>query len=166
MNKPKKKILIGSFLLIILLCIGINVNKVLSDTKAELQSISTSGSIIIWDDSPMSALWIPNNQESTLSELTTWLNNSNPYSGKIPKSSSTGVSAANIFPSRLCINTSNNHQIIIVPAIYFKMDQVKYITDVLQLSNDGNITYIKSKELYDWLINDKWQEEFKKDDYN
>lgn len=167
MKVYKKMILGSSFSLIILLClVGVYFFRICGKnvfSATELERIS-KGNIHIKDDTAASKYWIPNNEKSTLSEVTTWLKNSNPYRQSIPKTLDNAIFAGNILPASLVVNFSNAHEIIILPATYIELDgnhyKVHFITDVLQFSNDGKITYIKSKELYDWLKNDKWQAEF------
>lgn len=142
--------------------------QVMSDTGVmstiELKSISNGGLVSITDDSAASIWWLPKSQKNTLYEVISWLQQAKPYKGKIPQSQNSVVSHGNIGPSVLYISTSDKHEITIHPAFYLVSDgksfEVKYITDVLQINNDGQKNYIQSNQLYSWLKNNKWKTEF------
>ncbi len=134
-------------------------------STTELKSIEKSSIVSLTDDSPASIWWIPKVQETTLSEVISWLQQAKEYRGKIPQSQISGVFKANIGPSKLYIATSDKHEITIQPAFYSvandgKGSEVCYVTDVLELSNDKQKVYIQSSELFNWLKNDKWKTEF------
>lgn len=137
-----------------------------TDDKAvytnELKDISYSEKIIITDDKPSQKIWVPLKQETTLSEVTAWLQQAGIYKGVIPKPQNLGkdelVSNGYIGPSILNISTSNNHKITIRPASYLDKNDngfysVHYIADVLVFNYDGHTTYIESNMLYNWLKN-------------
>ena len=60
--------------------------------------------------------------------------------------------------------TSDKKEITIYPAFYVYtkngMINVQYVQDVIVFNNAGNITYLKSEELYNWLKSDQWKTEF------
>ena len=142
--------------------------QVTSDTGVistmELKSIASGGEISLADGSPASIWWLPKTQKTTLYEVMTWLQQAKLYKGKIPQSHNVVVSHGKIGSSALCISTPDKHEITIQPAFYLVSDgksfEVQYITDVLQINNDGQKSYIQSSQLYSWLKNDKWKMEF------
>jgi len=38
--------------------------------------------------------------------------------------------------------------------------QTKYIQNIVVFNDNGKVTYLKDKQLYDWLKNDQWKTEF------
>ncbi|WP_026884706.1 hypothetical protein [Clostridium akagii] len=129
----------------------------------ELKSIARGGVVSLVDDSPAAFSWAPRNQKITLSEITYWLHGATIYRGKIPKSQNVALFKANVGPSILNISYSNKVNITIQPAFYLGSKNalnIQYIRDVLQLNNDGKKSYIQSKQLFNWLKNDKWKTEF------
>jgi hypothetical protein len=186
MGIQKKTIICGVFILIMSLCLMVGCEKKLGSNQEinsskltqsnlndtgvisaiELKNIVNGGTVSLSDDSLDSGLWLPKTQKTTLSKVTSWLQKSKLYKGKIPKSKS-ATFAANIFPSTLYITISGNHKITIQPESYLvSNDNIHYsvchLTDVLLLNNDNHIIYIQSSKLYDWLINNKWKTEFKR----
>lgn len=138
--------------------------------------------VAITDDTPASFWWVPNNQNSVLSQVSSWLNTAIPYAEEIPQSQNVGPSNGYVGPSRLYITTSDKKDISIYPAYYEgdngKTDNATYevngvitkteipeyqtqcVQDVLVFDNGENITYLKSEPLYNWLKNDEWKSEF------
>ena len=179
MSIHKKMIIYGVFILIILsLSFFAGCGKKQQKTSgtqetsdavvisaSELKSIANSGVINLTDDSCASTFWIPKAQNITLSEVTTWLQQAQPYKGKIPKSAQSRIFHGNIGPSALYISTSDKHEISIQPFYYLVSVgtgyKTCYLADVLILDNDGHKGYIQSSQLYNWLKNDKWKTEFK-----
>jgi hypothetical protein len=132
-----------------------------------LKSISNGASVSLLPDYPMTLLMVPKSPNSTLSEITAWLENASPYNGEISSSkntSSTMTYAAYTGPSVLYINTPDGHKITIEPVIYYASSgtgyERKYLSNVLLFSDDNRKMYITSGQLYDWLKNDKWKSEF------
>lgn len=178
MKSHRKMIICGVFILIMSLSLmagcgekhsqEIDVSKT-GDTgmisTAELKSIANSGVASLTDDSAASIWWVPKDKKTTLNEVTSWLQQAKPYKGKIPKSQNVGIFKGNIFPSKLYIKTSDEHEVTIQPAFYIaisngKSSVVNYINNVLQLKNGNQKIYIQSSELFNWLKNDKWKTEF------
>ncbi|SPF56167.1 conserved hypothetical protein [Candidatus Desulfosporosinus infrequens] len=99
-----------------------------------------------------------------LLQLSSWLNKAIPYTEEIPKSQEVRQHAGNIGPARLYLMTSDKKEITIYPAFYVYtkngMINVQYVQDVIVFNNAGNITYLKSEELYNWLKSDQWKTEF------
>jgi len=132
----------------------------------ELKSISNGEVVSLTDDSPAALWWIPKSQDTTLSEITSWLEQSKLYSGEIPSSqtSSDTVFSANVGPSVLYINTSDQQTITIRPAFYLVADgkgyKKSYLSDVLIFNDGKQVIYIQSSQLYDWLKDDQWKSEF------
>jgi len=123
-----------------------------------IQFISISG------DSYAGIWWIPKNQKSIASEVTTWLEQATSYTQEIHKSQNVSQHAGNIGPSQLHISTSEKHEIAVYPAYYVDVENgvisVHYIQDVLVFNNGGFQTYIESSQLYNWLKNNEWKTEF------
>ena len=121
-------------------------------------------SIDISDDSHEELGWIPKNQKSISSEVTSWLEHATSYTQKIPKSQNVVQFVGNIGPSQLHISTSEKHEITVYPAYYVDDENavinVHYIQDVLVFNNGGLQTYIQSSQLYNWLKNNEWKTEF------
>lgn len=129
----------------------------------ELKSIESHGMVSVSDDSPASLVWVPKTQKTTLNEIISWLHDATIYKGKIPKSQNIALFKANVGPSILHISSSDKDNITVQPAFYLASNNdldIQYITDVLQLNNDGAKSYIKSEKLYNWLKNDKWKIKF------
>jgi hypothetical protein len=95
-----------------------------------------------------------------------WLEQAKLYSGEIPSSqtSSDTVFSANVGPSVLYINTSDQQTITIRPAFYLVADgkgyKKSYLSDVLIFNDGKQVIYIQSSQLYDWLKDDQWKSEF------
>lgn len=131
---------------------------------AELKSVKSSTKVTIANDKPCQILFVPKTQEAVISEVISWLQKAKLYKGEMPKSKNPGELAFNAYvgPSILEIYTSDNHKITILPAFYYdKNGCPQYINNVLVFSYDKKVTYVESDELYDWLKNDKWTDEFK-----
>ncbi|MDP4089465.1 MAG: hypothetical protein Q8930_09385 [Bacillota bacterium] len=174
MGKYRRRILCGIFILLMAAgfaagyaSISIVNAGVISDS--ELKNIEARGKVCLSDSSPASLLWEPKNQKATLTKVTSWIRLAKLYRGSIPnpKSSEIVAFAAYIGPCTLCIYTSENRLIKIEPAYYLELNagkwsgKVHYFTDVLVLEQDGRIKYIQSGELFNWLKNNEWEEEFK-----
>ena len=173
------------------------VNNALSNTYEEKpQNNVNSGfklpdditSMNITDDLPCSGIWIPNNQQNVISQVSDWLNKATPYTDKIPQSEGPYAWNANIGPSILYLSTLDNHKVVILPAYYTSktgetitatevlndhgvvtttttenpLYKTQYVQDVLVVDNGGDQTYIKSEPLYKWLKNNEWKTEFKR----
>lgn len=130
-----------------------------------IKSIESSGEVSIADDSCAAIIWVPKSKNTTLSKVLIWIKSAELYKGTIPKSTFSGVLHANTNPSCLIINTSGQHSLKILPAFYRTKDDITgrhhFIPDVLTLTCDNHTITVKSKELYNWLKNDKWKSEFK-----
>lgn len=114
------------------------------------------------DDGACSKIWTPENQESTLSKITSWLQRSATYTGQVPTPQKKLVFNANIAPSIIFIKTLNKRTVSVQPAFYADADnKICYVKNVLQLNFDGKKSYIESEQLYNWLKNDEWKAEFK-----
>ena len=141
-------------------------------------------SIIITDDSAASCGWIPNNQQSVLSQVLSWLKNAKPYAEEIPKSQKF-YHHGDFGPSVLHLITSDKHQITLYPAYYIAisgkkdatfyifghgnvstienpMYQLQYVNNVLVLDNGRDQTYIKSEQIFNWLKTNQWKLEFER----
>lgn len=174
MISHKKTIISGVFILIMSLSFmagcGEKHSQEISSSKTddagvisntELESIANSGVVSLADDSPAGIWWIPKTQKNTLCEVLYWLQQAKPYEGEIPKDQSSGIFNANIEPSTLFITTSDKHMIAIKPAFYLTSNGRKsFISEVLQLSNNKQKSYIQSSQLFNWLKNDEWKTEF------
>lgn len=145
--------------------VNTNINNiVISD--AMLKSITNRGVVSITDDSPASIWWVPKAQKTTLNEVIAWLQQAKPYIGEIPYDQISGTFNANMAPSKLYIINLDKHEIILQPAFYLasidgKSYQASYVTNVLKLSYDNQVSYIQSTKLFNWLKNDEWKAEFK-----
>lgn len=133
----------------------------------EIKLIKACSKISIQDDFPCSTIWKPTSQDKTLEKVISWLNKAQVYTDNVPASSASAKNAvfyANILPSTLSINSSNNHIIMIQPVMYLIESgngfQRNYLENVLKLTDGDSKVYIQSKQLYDWLKNDKWQSNF------
>lgn len=136
-------------------------------SAAELTGIAKSGTASIADDSYCQSGWIPKNQKAVLTKITSWLRQAELYNGKIPKSTGSGAFAAYVGPSVLTL-TAGKQTVTIKPAyaINFRADghySINYTAGVLSFTDNIKTIYIKSGGLYDWLKNDKWKSEFKKE---
>lgn len=132
----------------------------------ELKNINKNDRIIIYDDKPCQTGWIPEKEDVTLSKIVLWLNKAKLYNGKIPESKN-AIFHAYVGPSILNIYTTNKHKIIIKPAYYIDRDKrntysMHYVNGILEFDFDKQKLYIQSSILYDWLKNDRWKAEFKK----
>lgn len=99
--------------------------------------------------------------------MVSWLQQAEQYKGEIPQDQISEIFHANIGPAKLYITTSDKRTITIQPAFYLaskdgKSFEKRYITDVLQLSNDKQKSYVQSGELFNWLKNNKWESEMRK----
>lgn len=128
--------------------------------QTSIQSISIS------DDSFPGTWWITNNQNAVLLQVSSWLNKAIPYAEEILQSQELRQHAGNIGPARLYLMTLDKKEITIYPAFYVYIKngtiKVQYVQDVIVFNNAGNITYLKSKELYNWLKTDQWKTEFRR----
>lgn len=135
-------------------------------SEIEIENIKNSSTIRLGDDSPASVIWIPKAKNNTLSKVVLWLQQATVYNRKIPKSQISEYSfKANVQPSRLFLY-SNEYTISIQPAYYLVMPKgspVKrcYVDGVLQFKDNKQTCYIHSAQLFDWLKNDDWKNEFK-----
>jgi hypothetical protein len=140
-----------------------NSTAVISTT--ELKNILNHGEVILMEGCPASGLYVPKNQETVLSKVTSWIQQAKLYEGKIPKSQSIEKIHAYIGPSVLNISIWDKYKIKIQPAFYYAVGDKKYIephyiNGVLELYKNGQKSYIKSNQFYSWLKNNKWKAEF------
>lgn len=150
-------------------------------TSAAFNLPTSIQSISISDDSRAGIFWIPHSQKAVSSQVISWLKKAIPYTRKVPQSQDVGTSNANIGPAILHIMTSDKHEIMIYPAYYIEKSEridtsisenkpeivsplfiTQYVQDVIVFNNGGNISYLKSEELYNWLKEDHWKTEFKR----
>jgi|GEM_PF-5821214 hypothetical protein len=162
-RKRKTIIYCGSILILCLL-----IHQVMSNTgvlsNMELINIANGSVVRLADDTCRSMWWEPKTQITTLYKVTYWLHQAKSYKGKVPLSQYNGAfHKENIGPSILYISTWDKHKISIQPSFFLDSDgNVRFVTDVLQLNNDGHISYIQSSQLYNWLKNDKWKTQFER----
>jgi hypothetical protein len=133
-------------------------------SNMELINIANGSVVRLADDTCRSMWWEPKTQITTLYKVTYWLHQAKSYKGKVPLSQYNGAfHKENIGPSILYISTWDKHKISIQPSFFLDSDgNVRFVTDVLQLNNDGHISYIQSSQLYNWLKNDKWKTQFER----
>lgn len=129
-----------------------------------LNSINNAKQILITDDTAAAGYWNPKDQNSVMSEVTGWLKEAKPYKGTVPQTEGTGDKVAgNIWPSTLHISGT----LTISPACALSSEKqsfkIRYVENVILLDKSGEKSYWESKELYDWLKNDKWEPEFQKE---
>lgn len=136
-------------------------------------------SVFIAEDSSGMTDWVPNNQSSVLAQVSSWLNTATLYTEEIPQSQVIDTRYAYGGPSQLYLTTLDKKYVKIYPAYEVKIGktdteinvvngvatkteipeyQYQYFQDVLVFDNEGNITYIKSEPLYNWLKNDQWKQ--------
>ncbi|MDQ7094623.1 hypothetical protein REC12_13585 [Desulfosporosinus sp. PR] len=141
--------------------------------------------IVIQGDSAAGIGWTPYHPKNALGQVASWLNQATFYAGKVPQSQEVIHHVTNIGPARLQLYVSGKHLITIYPAYYIAkikktgmaiifLDKygkaisisdpgyrVQYVQNVIVFNDAGEITYLKSKELYNWLKTDQWKREFK-----
>ncbi len=84
----------------------------LSTLPASIQSLT------IGDDTPGIGLWIPQDQNSVISQISAWLQTATPYTEAIPTSAKVFLMDY-LGPSRLDLKTSNGQNISLYPAYYY-----------------------------------------------
>lgn len=142
---------------------GCSSNTVSGDV---MESVSNGKSMIIYDDLPCQHCWAPKDRKVVSAEVSKWLKEATPYKDSIPKdsdSSSKVISANNISPSTLHIS----NKLTISPCWYLYNDnqlyQKRFVDNVIEIDKSGEKSYWESKELYNWLKNDRWKPEFEKE---
>ena len=158
MNSYRKIVLCIAFVLSLCLMAGCSSKQAFSNT--ELKNIENCFSITIAAPRFASETKKPKDIETTLTKITPWLKEATQYNGKMPDNFK--VSNGNPGYPNLNIKASGGRLITIFPAYYTDTDaKTQYIEDVLVYYSDNQVKgYIKSKELYDWLINYKYEDEF------
>lgn len=166
MCSHRKPIICGFFILLISLSLLIGCENTGVISVSDLKSIVNGGTINVTDDSHNSNLWIPKNQETTLSKVVSWLHQATLYDGKIPKSKSITFSI-NKVPTKLYVTISLDSRIIRIQLVSYIVSNdninysVCYVTNVLRFNDGDRMIYIQSSGLYNWLKSNKWKAEFK-----
>ncbi|RIV19158.1 hypothetical protein D2Q93_13280 [Alicyclobacillaceae bacterium I2511] len=127
-------------------------------------------SLTIEADTAAGTVWSPINQQSTNSKVSSLLKNGSVTTVQMPKQPVGLQFNANISPSRLNIVTRTEGQISIYPAFYIvkgivdqngnQLYSVKFVPNVIEVNQQGNVTYLSDKPLYIWLNNNQWKEDF------
>lgn len=132
------------------------------------QTTLSGASLRLESDGPCIGLMAPLDSSVTLDKLSAWLKESKPYAGKVPQSTFKGVFMANIGPARLDIQTARKTSVSFQPAWYIisatsgaSTFQVRYLSDVLRVEQDGRTGYLTCAPLFNWLKTDKWRAEFR-----
>lgn len=128
-------------------------------------------SIEMLSDSASQNIMFPNKLNTTKEQVVQRLKAAEPVSVKFPKVnkksnlSSSGYSG----PATLYLKLAHKEIIKISPAHYFweKYPYIhqwgySYINDIIEYQDGNKTAFFKSSSLYDWLKNDEWKSQFKR----
>lgn len=138
-------------------------------SDAEFENYQNVGSIVFDDDSFCIGRWEPVNPQATLTKVLAMLKQSTPYTDGVPYETHAISFGANVGPSQVnVLDRQQKRYVTMSPAWYvipysdYSFKQV-YVPDILKIEdNAGHMGYIRSHDLYDWLLNDRWEAEAKK----
>ncbi|MCF8564561.1 hypothetical protein LLE49_07360 [Alicyclobacillus tolerans] len=156
--------------------VGTESTSTVSVTKPSAKGISAFSipsikSLTIQADTAAGTVWSPITQQSTNSKVYSLLKDGSVTTTvQIPKQPVGLRFNANISPSRLSIVTTTGGQISIYPAFYIAKGNVdqngnqlyttKFVQNVVEVNQNGEVTYLSDKPLYTWLKNNQWRANF------
>lgn len=125
-------------------------------------------SITIADDFAGSAYWSPDDKFKITTKVIDWLKTSKPVSVQIPHIAlpSTQSSGGYSGPSRLILHSINRGTITIYPVFYSTKKgggdyTIQYVDSIIEYDSGDNVYYFDSPNIYKWLKDDQWKQEFK-----
>jgi len=146
------------------------VHDVSNSTETATFTIPSLKSLNILSDTEASTGWSPMNLQQAKSKIESLLQSGVITNVKMPKEPTGLQFNGNIGPSRLNIVTTTGSQVSIFPAYYLakgKVDQngnqlytTKFVQNVLEVVQNGKVTYLFDNPLYTWLKTDQWKEGF------
>jgi len=136
--------------------------------------IASVQTVAISDDSPAGNFWSTQNENTILTQLSSWLKDAIPYTGTIPHSVYVDdVVHHNIGPAALHLTGPHQFATLIYPAWYIQTngrevaaasleEDRHYQENVIVLIEGGtnSIYYFYSAPLYHWLKSGEWKTEF------
>lgn len=137
-----------------------------SDT--ELNDFQVNGSAQFLDNGLCRRFWDPIDQKATVQKIVAMLKQSVPYTGGVPyaTSSAGGGFGVNPFEVNVTVRTAK-YSVMLTPAYYLvpysnRTFEAVGVQDVLRIGGSNSPTgYIRSHDLYEWLLYDKWEAECK-----
>lgn len=136
-------------------------------SAVELKEFMDNGKIAVADGSIQNYKRAPKNQKTALSRTLNWLKQAKPYKGETPIPWS-GETSGYSGPAQLDIYTPDKDIYIkISPAVSYEVKGIvfkgHFVKNVIWFNNGGQISYIESRQLYNYLKNNRWKRDFKKE---
>lgn len=106
----------------------------------------------------------PKNQSETLTQIEKWLKTAKPVSVQLPPSPNPPIATgANTSPAVLELQLSSKDRILITPTFYMmrhSQEVYHFVNGVISYRVDNKTLYFKDLNLYNWLKNNQWEQEF------
>ncbi|MDP9728118.1 hypothetical protein [Alicyclobacillus tolerans] len=109
----------------------------------------------------------PKKQSKTIAQIENWLTKTQPVSIQLPPPPNPPIiTNANTNPAKLVLQLSSKQQILISPAYYMSGHSQEpkalyhFVIGVISYQIKNKTLYFKDKDLYNWLKNNQWKDEF------
>lgn len=111
--------------------------------------------------------YTPKNQPQTVAQIEKWLMKAKPVSVQLPPPPNQSTTTnANTNPAVLELQLSSKQQVSISPTYYMaghsqELNQLYHFVDgVISYQVENKTVYFKDSELYNWLKNNQWEQQF------